>query len=272
MALLLNTTNTSNLENFPASETVIDQISYSVEIQQVHPAANKLTYKNYDHCFLGISLNNKSFASNKLDAMLTWISRRYPKCTILIADSVHRITLASTKGLDPDSALSEALSMGRDFVQQNQPLWDRYSRLIELNIVTCEEIQTWANYSMYHQELQKLFHEDLNFKHSVEKFGRVYHEKKSPNLDEKELNKLIQNSVDYFIEEFAITACLKDRGPSALVYPGSIVTLAEIADGLHPNAPDTLKKLTVVSLKLRRRPNNFYIEHTSPTFSEEIRE
>lgn len=60
-------------------------------------------------------------------------------------------------------------------------------------------------------------------------------------------------SSDYFLEEFAIFCCLKERGLTVMLYPGSFDTLYEIAAGEHPGAPKELRDLIVVSLQLRGR-------------------
>lgn len=38
-----------------------------------------------------------------------------------------------------------------------------------------------------------------------------------------------------------------------MIYPGSFSTLSEIAQGLHPLAPEELKALTIVSLCVKGR-------------------
>jgi hypothetical protein len=60
-------------------------------------------------------------------------------------------------------------------------------------------------------------------------------------------------SSEYFLEEFAIFACLKRQGLPVMVYPGSFSTLSEIARGEHPGAPEELRDLIVVSLHLKGR-------------------
>nr|VFK08480.1 MAG: hypothetical protein BECKLPF1236A_GA0070988_1001725 [Candidatus Kentron sp. LPFa]VFK24714.1 MAG: hypothetical protein BECKLPF1236C_GA0070990_1001526 [Candidatus Kentron sp. LPFa] len=59
--------------------------------------------------------------------------------------------------------------------------------------------------------------------------------------------------MDYFLEEFAVFACLQQQGLPVFVYPGSFSTLSEIAGGLHPGAPRELQDLIVVSLRLKGR-------------------
>ena len=72
-------------------------------------------------------------------------------------------------------------------------------------------------------------------------------------LEPAERARQVGCSADYFLEEFAIFACLQQQGHSVMVYPGSFSTLSEIAQGLHPRAPDELKALTIVSLCVKGR-------------------
>ncbi|WP_407285288.1 hypothetical protein [Streptomyces sp. BP-8] len=69
----------------------------------------------------------------------------------------------------------------------------------------------------------------------------------------EELERRIRRSSDYFLEEFAVFCCLKERGLQVMLYPGSFDTLYEIAEGRHEGAPKELRDLIVVSLQLRGR-------------------
>jgi len=46
---------------------------------------------------------------------------------------------------------------------------------------------------------------------------------------------------------------LSEQGCQVFVYPGALRALTEIAEGLHPSAPTTLKKLICVELKIKSR-------------------
>lgn len=226
---------------------------YKAKIDYVSPVVNRDLFESHDHCFLGISLENSNFREEKLEAMLIWISRRFQNCTVLIGDSIHRLTLESIGKIHPDEALFKAINIGKKFVKKNQYLFDKYSRFTNFNLLTCQEVQTWEDYLAHYESLHQLFHKNINFRLSVESFGKSYHQKKVGSLPPDELDKKIHISSRYFLEEFAIFSCLKNRGINVMVYPGSFSTLSEISDGLHHDAPDELKSLTVVSLHLKGR-------------------
>ncbi|MEU8727561.1 hypothetical protein [Streptomyces antimycoticus] len=77
--------------------------------------------------------------------------------------------------------------------------------------------------------MRAFFDEDEAFRSSVESFGHAYHRKRADGIGEAEWEKRIRMSNDYFLEEFAIFACLKEQGLPVMVYPGSFSTLSEIA-------------------------------------------
>ncbi|MER5964600.1 tRNA-dependent cyclodipeptide synthase [Streptomyces sp. NPDC002057] len=226
---------------------------YKTSIQSVSPASERNSFDDHEACFLGVSLENSSFTPAKFESMLTWVSRRFSRCTVLIGDSIHRLTLASTRGMHPDQALPHALDLGRRFVQARQPLLDAHRATTDLTVVTCGEVQETAEYEEFHHALRTLFAKDEAFRDSVEAFGRAYHAKHSPTADAVERQRRIDTSSAYFLEEFAVFCCLARRDLPVMVYPGRFSTLAEMASGMHPGAPDELRDLTLVSLHIQGR-------------------
>lgn len=210
---------------------------YKAEIGFVSPVSSRDTFEQFDTCFLGVSLENSNFKPAKLDAMLKWISRRFAHCTVLVGDSIHRITLESTGARSGRDALDHALLLGRQFVHSRLPVFDAYREHTTFTFSTCGEVQTRAAYAAYYRELRELFAADPAFRSSVESFGRSYHRKRLGGGDTAQLEDRIRMSSRYFLEEFAIFACLQQQGIPVMVYPGSFSTLSEIARGEHPGAP-----------------------------------
>ncbi|MGW2410532.1 tRNA-dependent cyclodipeptide synthase [Streptomyces sp. NPDC001739] len=226
---------------------------YKTEIAFVSPVSGRHTFEEHSNCFLGISLENSNFRPIKVRSMAEWISRRFSRCTVLVGDSIHRITLESTRGLCPPEALTEALRLGREFIDEQAHIFDDFRDRTDFTFINCSEVQTSGPYQSYHRTLRDYFSQDVNFRTSVEAFGRRYHSKHSNGASEAELERRIQMSSDYFLEEFAIFCCLKERGLPVMLYPGSFSTLSEIAAGEHEGAPKELRDLIVVSLKLQGR-------------------
>lgn len=226
--------------------------SYKAKVSSVSPCRRREVFSN-GNPYLGISLDNSNFVRSKLLASLEWIANRFSKCLVLIGDSIHRITIASKKNITYEEALNEALEMGQHFVQNEGHIFKRFSSRCAFDFVFCSEIQETPEYLAYHNHLVALYESNSAFKNSVRSFGISYHFKDNLFIANENNERLISSSSQYFLEEFAIFACLKNRDYSVMVYPGSFATLAEISEGEHPDAPDVLKDLTVVSLHIKKR-------------------
>lgn len=226
---------------------------YWAKVDSVSPLSARITFEQLDSCFLGVSLENSNFAPAKLKAMVEWISRRFSHCRVLIGDSIHRITLETTRLLESEVALTEALKLGSSFIQKNEHIFSEFEEQTKFVFETCSQIQTLKDYAHFHQYLQASFESDAKFRSSVEAFGRKYHTRKLSNLSDVLREQHIQRSCDYFLEEFAIFACLQKRGFSVMVYPGTFSTLTQIVNGEYPDLFEEIKQLVIVSLNFKRR-------------------
>jgi len=240
---------TTNASEYPAERTT----RYKAKTAHVAPSVNRLTFEEAGTCFLGVSLENSSFSRDKFEAMLDWASCRFPSCTILIGDSIHRITLASSRGCDPDAALPDALNMGRRFIQENDDLVMAYRDRTLFTYETCGGIQATPDYRCFHDGIRRCFQEIPAFRESVRATGRYFHRHSWDDFGDAERELRLQSSCDYLLEEFAVFACLQARGIPVMVYPGSLSTLAEISEGHHPGICPELRGLTVVELRIKRR-------------------
>ena len=226
---------------------------YKAKIASVSPLEKRNGFELSESCFLGISLENSHFYPQKLAGILEWIARRFTRCTVLVGDSIHRLTLQSVHKVQPSVALAAALELGERFLQENRPVFECFSSATRFNFLTCHRVQEQVGYGYFHRELVQLYRTDARFNQSIKGFAEHYLRKKIDVLEPAERARQVGFSADYFLEEFAIFACLQQQGHSVMVYPGSFSTLSEIAQGLHPRAPDELKALTIVSLCVKGR-------------------
>ncbi|WP_372424372.1 tRNA-dependent cyclodipeptide synthase [Salinarimonas chemoclinalis] len=226
---------------------------YKAKIASVSPPAMRTQFETEDACFLGVSLENAHFTRPKLEAMLEWVAKRFRRCTLLVGDSIHRITLESTRGYGPQTALREALALGDRFITHNDDLVGAFRNRILFRYETCSAVQRSADYARYHAELRTQFASDEAFRLSVQSFAQRYHRRTWDVVDEETRARRLERSCDYFLEEFAVFACLRRRGLGVMVYPGAFSTLEEIARGRHPDTCPELRGLTIVSLQIKRR-------------------
>lgn len=226
---------------------------YRAKTNSVSPQSARTSFEQLDSCFLGISLENANFAPEKLKAIVEWISRRFSHCLVLVGDSIHRITLETTRELKPHNALTEALELGKSFIQDTKYIFEIYGAKTKFSFETCSQIQTSNDYKYFFQLLTNFFQNNRKFQTSVREFARSFHVRKSKNLNNDLLNYRISRSCDYFLEEFAIFTYLQQQGFPVMVYPGTFSTLAEILNGKHPDIFEEIKQLTVVSLHFKKR-------------------
>ncbi|NEO38620.1 MAG: tRNA-dependent cyclodipeptide synthase [Moorea sp. SIOASIH] len=226
---------------------------YRTKIIFVSPESNRNTFEDNENCFFGISLENSHFTRPKLMASLDWISKRFSSCFVLIGDSIHRITLETRGGLEPVEAYDKALCLGSEFLHREKNIFKRFENYCKYNFILCSEVQSYPDYNLYYTKLKNLFDQDTSFQNSVKAFSENYHRRKQAQISNEQWKAHISRSSEYFLEEFAIFACLVKRNIPVMVYPGSFSTLTEIVNGKHPKVLQELKDLTVVSLQLKKR-------------------
>lgn len=226
---------------------------YKAKIDSVSPTDSRSTFDRNEECFLGVSLENTMFERPKLDAIIEWISRRFKNCTVLIGDSIHRLTLQSVRGLSVDESTTLARTMGDTFVKDKSEAFKNFSDRTKFDFLPCGTVQQWPDYQSYYSKLQHAFQTDSDFSESVRGFSRHYHERRGRTFNRHDVDEQVELSCQYFLEEFAIFACLKQQGISVMVYPGSFSTLTEIAAGSYPKVPAQLRDLVVVALHLKSR-------------------
>jgi tRNA-dependent cyclodipeptide synthase len=247
--------NYSDFEKFlnPQKKIVVLTMpKYRVEIEEIIPNSAKQELNNYEHCFLGVSLESDQFSTARLVAMTDWISKNFQKCTVLIGDSIHRITLQINQGLNKDQAISKALILGREYIYNASYVFNNYAANCDYDVIFCSDIQKTADYFKYHEQLQKIARDDVGFSNLFKFYARefILHHFES-NTENFEF--YVEMSCKYLFEEIAITACLVKYGLSIMVYPGSLGIFGEIALGHYPGIPDCLQNIIYVYLRLRGR-------------------
>ena len=184
--------------------------------------------------------------------MTDWISKNFQKCTVLIGDSIHRITLQINQGLNKDQAISKALILGREYIYNASYVFNNYAANCDYDVIFCSDIQKTSDYFKYHEQLLKIARDDVGFSNLFKFHARefILHHFES-NTENFEF--YVEMSCKYLFEEIAITACLVKYGLSIMVYPGSLGIFGEIALGHYPGIPDCLQNIIYVYLRLRGR-------------------
>jgi tRNA-dependent cyclodipeptide synthase len=198
---------------------------------------------------VGYSIQNKNFTTAKLVGIVEWVSMNFSKCTVAIGDSIYRLTL-QIKGIDESQALHRALRLGREVIENESAIFESYSSKCKFELVLCSEIQKTESYRYYYQQLEHLFNTNEKFAALLHSFADSFVDRRI-ELEQSYYEFCIEKSCLYIIEELAIMAHINQQGADVFVYPGALNFLTEIIEGLHPDAPEELRRLISVSLRLK---------------------
>lgn len=218
---------------------------YKARVKHVAPSMSKEDVFKEKRCFLGFSLDSATFEGNRLEAVLKWIDAHFEECTVLIADSIHVNTIRMDSQVSVDEA--EVISQ-------------RLARNAEM---LCGQLCSKLNHCTFHLRMSSEFVGEQRYLDTLVNLYDLYDQCKtfSESVDHFSLNfstrknvariRLVEFSKHYLLQELAVTRCLVDEGWKVLVYPGELNAFDEIANGIHPQVPDTLKRLVSISLAFR---------------------
>jgi len=80
-----------------------------------------------------------------------------------------------------------------------------------------------------------VFETDESFQNCLRLFSEDF-QKKRAHPSEEEFNYQVSKSNEYFLEEFAVIACMIKRGNKVMVYPGSFNIFEEIPFEQYPDS------------------------------------
>ena len=148
------------LANFEKRIAFLTRPRYRALLRAVYPKSARQELKNYESCILGLSLESENFSTSKLVAITDWISKHFKKCTVMIGDSLHRITLQTDRGLPENKALNKALLIGREYIDRESLVFERHADTCPFDIVLSSEIQKRDDYVEYYEKIQHLLVQD----------------------------------------------------------------------------------------------------------------
>ncbi|MGC8385106.1 tRNA-dependent cyclodipeptide synthase [Pseudomonas aeruginosa] len=100
---------------------------------------------------------NRNFTPNRFHSMVEWAARRFEKCSILIGDHIHRITLQSTRDMPEEDARREAVRLGDAFMEESRLIVDAYRHATDFQYITCSEIQASTECKDFYSSLRNYF-------------------------------------------------------------------------------------------------------------------
>jgi tRNA-dependent cyclodipeptide synthase len=228
-----------------------DRVAYSAKMAGISPVSAGKTLKDVKQCFLGISLENEKFDTEEmLAATVEWIGERFAECRIIIGDKIHRHTLRiRDPALSDSQALEKAIRIGGRFCEEKAHVFEKYSQKCKFHFVKMSEFTGAAEWERRTQDLRDLAVHVVSYATEVERFADAFvlrQDGRRPSAQELDLAR------SYLLEEAAFCGMMSDEGWRLLVYPGPIDPFKAISDGKIPEAPECLRQLQFVSLKLKK--------------------
>ncbi|MEC4815259.1 MAG: tRNA-dependent cyclodipeptide synthase [Scytonema sp. PMC 1069.18] len=231
---------------------------YKANLAKVFPHHLRNSLSEYKKCVFIISLESKNFVDRqRLRASIKWISTQFQACIVLVCDSIYRLTLEVRDQSKDDESRLKAFHIGQEFLNQNTSLFEQYSEGCNFQFKLASEIEKKTSFEAYHQEFQRLYQTSESFSNLVISFAEIYigrvEQIEEEKVEVRSLHKKKQLAIAYLLEESALITCLGEEGWPVFVYPGSIKTFEEIAEGLHPEVPVSLKQMIWISLRLKKK-------------------
>ena len=230
---------------------------YRALVSQVAPAHLRGSMDKLECCVLGVSLggsNALAFHGAKLEATVRWIAARTTRCCVLVGDSLGRISLEVREGLSPEVAEREARALGKRYVAETEAIFRHYSTDgVSFEIRYGTEYNSHKNFQSYLHDVHALYDSNDAFRALVHSFAGDYQARTARSLTSNDIRlseRWQQLANEYLLEEIALFACLAEDGWPVLVYPGSIDSIIEVAEGRHPTLPAPLRTLQFIALWL----------------------
>ncbi len=210
-------------------------------IAKILPVAADLRQQR--HAILAISLNNSNYVSDKLAAMIAMASSRFDECTLLVGDSIYRLTLCLSEGISEDEAWERSLRMGAHYVRENAPLLPSSGNV---SFLLCSELSGKPGVRSAYEVLLGIYQENTVFRNSVQGFARSYGERVdiAPQAG-------FCHAQQYLLEELALFSHLVGMGSRLILYAGNIQTVADIAAGACGDMRDLFAGLVFGSIRLK---------------------
>lgn len=232
---------------------------YHARVTRVAPQRLKKSFTEAgERCMLGISLGSPNMEGAKFEACIQWISEHFSSCALILGDSLFRHTLQVTGTLPATTNWrQEALASGCRFQQEYSPVVEKYQGACTFQWIPLSRIEEYPKFAGYHQAFQQLYQSHQAFRGVVDDFADYYlarvaeREETSAAAEpiaDAERERLRGFARSYLLEESALFTCLYEEGWSVFIYPGSIRSFEEIAEGHVPEVPEPLRRSIFVSL------------------------
>lgn len=199
-------------------------------------------------CLYGVSIGSKDQSVQLVKHGYGWALAHFPRCAILLGDSLYRITLQIQNGIEPRVAQSTATAAGDSVLSELLK-----GTRTNVEVIRCSFMMAQPEFGPVLEEIKTLHESNKHFRESVTSdalmfVDRQFRKGRLAVTREQALDLAIQ----YLHEEIAVYLLLGTEGWLVDVYLGhELPTLERITLGEIKHAPDILRQRVNVALRLR---------------------
>lgn len=211
-------------------------------------------FNAYDTAAIGISINSRNHEGFALEAIVDWVNSQptFQKCVIDLSDTLHRHNL-NFLGYSLGEAYGVVYNAGDKWIKDNQHILQNLRMPFEII-----RWDTWLNSKEFVRNklmveraiiYNKNFRNALNY--DIECFAsRQYR----AGLSRNKIDRMLEGSYNYLIEELAVHSIFFDKIPSISVYPGrQQKSFKLMRQGMVPNVPTGMQKSDYASLYINHQ-------------------
>lgn len=226
---------------------------YRAYVSDTLPAAAGERLAALRRGMLAIELGSRGAEGSRLEGCVQWAASRFDTCLVVVADTAHRLTLRLNRGLQPGEARVAALEAGRQFVEQQGPLFARHASSCRFELRLGSKVEKHSTFRAHLASLERLLLESESFRHAVRDYTQACVGRGSRVVvDSHESESRARLVTSRLVEELALFACLAEEGWPVLVYPGLVETLRGVLEVHLPELPAALREVVWVGLELKK--------------------
>ena len=225
-----------------------------VGIVKITPNVTKEKLFSLRRCYIGISLDNPVFYNSSLTAILKWGAEKFEQCLIVLGDYLRRHNEYIFNGLQGPVAEKASFQAGDEYIEKTREIFAQFTEP-KLTLIKWKDCLGWPQYSTSKKILDNLYNNDDTFRAVVQKdaFAFIKRQKKRNEDLSVPMEKAIDISSEYLLEEIAAFSALSERGWNVELYPGpELCVLVDIAQGDFSDIPKGLKDRVNVQLRVSK--------------------
>lgn len=198
---------------------------------------------------LGVSLGSPMVLHNKFVAAIKLLNKFDDYC-ILMGDSIYQYTLQIQYGMNEEESVAYANKISKMTHAHHLQQLDKMNLSSSTKFIFMSEIEQHDSFMEIYEIIKSTYDTNRNFKKLFESFSDYYFSRvlSDQNIDKR----CIELSHEYLLKELTVFSVLRKLNYSALVYPGHIMTIAEILSTEIKELNNIFQDLHFISIRIKR--------------------